>query len=155
MQRPTRPANVWMAKLAAEADDLGSVVQTQANTPWIWLAMATTTRQRMALPVGDRRRGSAQTLWAKLPAVSQQHATFPTDPYDVSNGLMPAERHNAITKQARQTHHIEPFTNTLRPRLARLGRATLSFSQKVENHIGAITFFICHYNLEKGAAVPV
>jgi insertion element IS1 protein InsB len=31
-------------------------------------------------------------------------------------------------------------------------RATLSFSKKVENHIGAIKFFICHYNLEKAAA---
>jgi hypothetical protein len=28
----------------------------------------------------------------------------------------------------------------------------LSFSKKVENHIGAIKFFICHYNLEKAAA---
>jgi hypothetical protein len=25
----------------------------------------------------------------------------------------------------------------------------------VENHIGAIKFFICHYNLEKAAALPV
>jgi len=27
--------------------------------------------------------------------------------------------------------------------------------KKVENHIGAIKFFICHYNLEKVAALPV
>jgi hypothetical protein len=31
----------------------------------------------------------------------------------------------------------------------------LSFSKQVENHIGAIKFFICHYNLEKAAALPV
>jgi hypothetical protein len=46
-------------------------------------------------------------------------------------------------------------SNTLRQRLSRLVRATLSFSKKVENHIGAIKCFICHYNLEKAAALPV
>ena len=71
------------------------------------------------------------------------------------NGVIPAERHNAITKQARTTNHIERFNNTLRQRLSRLVRDTLSFSKKVENHIGAIKFFICHYNLEKAAALPV
>ena len=71
------------------------------------------------------------------------------------NGVIPAERHKAITKQAQKTNHIERFNNTLRQRLARLVRATLSFSKKVENHIGAIKFFICHYNLEKATALPV
>jgi IS1 family transposase len=54
-----------------------------------------------------------------------------------------------------KTTHIERFNNTLRQRLSRLVRDTLSFSKKVENHIGAIKFFICHYNLEKAAALPV
>jgi hypothetical protein len=45
--------------------------------------------------------------------------------------------------------------NTLRQCLSRLVRATLSFSKKVENHIGAIKFFICHYNLGKAAALPL
>ena len=70
-------------------------------------------------------------------------------------GVIPAERHKTITKQARKTNHIERFNNTLRQRLSRLVRATLSFSKKVGNHIGAIKFFICHYNLEKAAALPV
>jgi IS1 family transposase len=73
----------------------------------------------------------------------------------VSKGVIPAERHKAITKQARNTSHNERFNNTLRQRLSRLVRDTLSFSKKVENHIGAIKFFICHYNLEKAAALPV
>jgi hypothetical protein len=33
-------------------------------------------------------------------------------------------------------------------------RATLSFSKKLSNHIGAIRYFICDYNLTKGAALP-
>jgi len=94
-------------------------------------------------------------LWDKLPMVYQEHAIFHTDQYDVYNGVIPAERHKAITKQARKTHHIERFNNTLRQRLSRLVRATLFFSKKVENLLGAIKFFICHDNLEKAAAFPV
>ena len=85
----------------------------------------------------------------------QDHAVFHTDQYEVYKGVIPAERHKAITKQVRKTNHIERFNNTLRQRLSRLVRDTLSFSKKVENHIGAIKFFICRYNLEKVAALPV
>jgi insertion element IS1 protein InsB len=122
---------------------------------WIWIAMDAKTRQIIAFHVGDRSRESANALWANIPEVYQQCAMFHTDQYDVYNSVIPAERHKAITKQARKTNHIERFNNTLRQRLSRLVRATLSFSKKVENHIGAIKFFICHYNLETGAALPL
>jgi insertion element IS1 protein InsB len=68
---------------------------------------------------------------------------------------MPPARHQPITKHARQTNHIERFNNTLRQRVSRLVRDTLSFSKKLANHIGAIKYFICHYNLEKAGALPV
>jgi insertion element IS1 protein InsB len=69
--------------------------------------------------------------------------------------VIPAERHKAITKKARKTNHIEQFNNTLRQRVSRLVRDTLSFSKKLTNHIGAVKFFICHYNLARVAALPV
>ena len=72
--------------------------------------------------------------------------------YDVYNGVIPAERHKAITKKARKTNHIERFNNTLRQRVSRLVREALSFSKKLANHIGAIKLFICHYNLTRAAA---
>jgi transposase-like protein len=52
---------------------------------------------------------------------------------------------------ARKTNHIERFNNTLRQRDSRLVRSTLAFSKKVDNHIGAIRYFICHYNLTRTA----
>ena len=152
---PARPAKVWVYKLEAEADEMWSFVQKKANKQWIWLAMDATTRQIIAFHVGDRSRASAKALWAAIPAVYQDQAMFHTDQYDVYKGVIPAERHKAITKKARKTNHIERFNNTLRQRLSRLVRDTLSFSKKVENHIGAIKFFICHYNLEKAPALPV
>jgi IS1 family transposase len=152
---PASPAKVLLYQLEAEADAMGSFVQKKANKPWIWLAMDATTRQMMALHVGDRSRESAKALWSETPEVYQEHAIFHTDQYAVYNGVIPAEPHKAITKHARKTNHIERFNNTLRQRLSRLVRATLCFSKKVENHIGAIKCFICHYNLEKAAALPV
>jgi insertion element IS1 protein InsB len=105
--------------------------------------------------VGDRSRASAKQLWAYLPAVYREHATFYTDQYVVYQGVIPAERHKAITKKARKTNYIERFNNTLRQRVSRLARETLAFSKKVENHIGAIRYFLCHYNRTRAAALPL
>ena len=69
--------------------------------------------------------------------------------------VIPAAQHRAITKNARKTNHIERFNNTLRQRVSRLVRETLSFSKKLAHHIGAIKYFICHDNLEKVGALPV
>jgi hypothetical protein len=46
-----------------------------------------------------------------------------------------------------------PCLNTLRQRMSRLVRETLSFSKKLANHMGAIKLFICHYNLTKVPAL--
>jgi insertion element IS1 protein InsB len=94
-------------------------------------------------------------LWANLPAVYREQAIFYTDQYEVYKGVIPAERHKAITKKARKTNHIERFNNTLRQRVSRLVRETLAFSKKVENHIGAIRYFICDYNYTRAAALPL
>jgi insertion element IS1 protein InsB len=152
---PSHPSHVMIHQLEAEADEMWSFVENKANKQWIWIAMDAKTRQIIAFHVGDRSRKSAEALWAKIPEVYQQHATFHTDQYEVYNGVIPAERHKAISKKARKTNHIERFNNTLRQRVSRLVRESLSFSKKLAHHIGAIKFFICHYNLEKAAALPV
>jgi insertion element IS1 protein InsB len=113
------------------------------------------TRQVIAFHVGDRSRDSAKQLWAKIPWVYRAQAIFYTDQYDAYTGVMPAERHKAITKHARKTNHIECFNNTLRQRVSRLVRETVSFSKKLAHHIGAIKYFICHDNLTRAAALPM
>jgi insertion element IS1 protein InsB len=102
LQLPTRPAKVWLYKLEAEADEMWSFVQKKANKQWIWLAMdvGVTTRQMIAFHVGDRSRESAKALWASIPAVYQDHATFHTDQYEVYKG---SSRRNA-TEQSRRKH---------------------------------------------------
>jgi insertion element IS1 protein InsB len=51
--------------------------------------------------------------------------------------------------------HIERFHTTLRQRVSRLVRETLSFSTKRAQHIGAIKYFICHYNCTRTTAVAL
>ena len=152
---PNRPTDVVILQLEAEADEMWSFVQKKANRQWIWIAVDATTRQIIGFHVGDRSRDGAKELWAKIPVVYREQATFHTDQYEAYTGVIPAERHRAITKKARKTNHIERFNNTLRQRVSRLVRETLSFSKKLANHIGAIKYFICHYNLTKTTALPV
>ena len=106
----------------------------------------------IAFHVGDRSHTSAEHLWAKIPQAYRQHATFYTDQYVVYAKVIPAAQHQAISKLARKTNHIERFNNTLRQRVSRLVRDALSFSKKLANHIGAIKLFICHYNLTRAVA---
>jgi IS1 family transposase len=78
-------------------------------------------------------------VWVHLPPVSREQATGSTDHDAVYHGIMPAAQHQAITKHARNTKPIERFNNTMRQRVSRLVRDTLACSQKLANHIGAIT----------------
>jgi IS1 transposase len=86
--------------------------------------------------------------------VYQEQATFYTDQYAVYTGVIPSAQHRPLSKLARKTNHVERFNCALRQRVSRLVRATLSFSKNLSNHIGAIKYFICAYNLTKCAALP-
>ena len=62
--------------------------------------------------------------------------------------VIPSKRHRAVGKETGQTNHVERLNNTLRQRISRLVRKSLSFSNNVENHIGAIWDFIHDYNAQ-------
>ena len=154
-QLPVNPTDVVLRRLEAEADEMWSFVKKKAHKQWIWIAMDAKTRQIIAFHVGDRSRDSAKQLWANIPIEYREQAIFHTDQYEAYQGVIPPAQHKAITKHARKTNHIERFNNTLRQRVSRLVRETLAFSKKLANHIGAIRYFICHYNLTKVTALPV
>jgi len=145
---------VILHRLEAEVDELWSFVGNKANRQWVWIAMNAVTRQIIAFHVEDRSRQSAEALWSKLPMGYQEHATFYTDCYEAYKGVIPPAQHRAITKLARKSNHVERFNCTLRQPVSRLVRATLWFSKKLTNHIGAIKYFICDYNLTRCAALP-
>ncbi|MDB5262141.1 MAG: hypothetical protein JWQ14_1422, partial [Adhaeribacter sp.] len=61
------------------------------------------------------------------------------------------DRHYAVGKDSGLTAYIERFNCTLRQRVARLVRKSLSFSKLIDNHMGAIKYFNCHYNSKRKA----
>ena len=69
-----------------------------------------------------------------------------TDFWEAYETVFPSTRHCAVGKETGQTNHIERFNCTLRQRVSRLVRKTLSFSKKLSNHIGAIWYFVHGYN---------
>ncbi len=133
-------------KLTIECDAAWSFVRNKDNKQWIWLAMDKKTREIVGVYIGDRSKESAQKLWDSLPAVYRQCAVCYTDFWVSYYEVLPKKRHKAVGKESGQTNHIERFNNTMRQRISRLVRKSLSFSKKLENHIGAIWYFIHHYN---------
>lgn len=140
--------------LEAEVDEMWSFVGSKKNKQWIWIAMDVKSRQIIAFHVGDRSRESARKLWQSIPEIYREKATFYTDDWDAYKGVIPEKQHRIVSKQShRKNNHIERFNCTMRQRISRLVRKALSFSKKLENHIGAIKYFICHYNLRRALLV--
>ena len=133
-------------RLMIECDELWSFVGKRDNKQWVWLAIDRDSREIVGLHVGDRSRAGAQALWDSLPAVYRQCAVSYTDFWEAYERVIPANRHRSVGKETGKTSHIERFNCTLRQRISRLVRKTLSFSKKLENHIGAIWYFVHHYN---------
>ena len=143
---PTAHSQVQLLRLAAEADEMWSFVGRKPNKQWVWIAMDVETRQVIAFYVGDRSRNSARKLWQRVPLVYRQQANFDTDDWEAYKGVIPEAQHRVCAKGSGHTNIIERFNCTLRQRVSRLVRETLSFSKSLSNHIGAIKYFICHYN---------
>lgn len=133
-------------KLKAQMDELWSFVDDKGNKQWVWLALDVHTREVIGCHIGDRSRASAIMLWQSLPGVYRQCAVVYTDYWEAYETVIPAKRHRAVGKDSGLTSYIERFNNTLRQRVSRLVRKTLSFSKKLENHVGAIWNFIHEYN---------
>ena len=109
------------------------------------------TREIIGVHIGDRSRQRACTyvgarkLWQSLPLYRQCAVAY-TDFWEAYEQVIPPKRHRAVGKETGKTNYIERFNCTLRQRVSRLVRKTLSFSKKVENYIGAIWYFIHYYN---------
>ena len=116
-------------------------VRSKKNKQWIWLVMNTANRQIVAFHLGGRGKVDAQALFDKIPSIFQTNAVFFTD-FWKGYHVLEVDKHVAAGKENGYTNHIERFNNTLRQRCSRLVRKTLSFSKKLENHIGAIAAIV-------------
>jgi IS1 family transposase/transposase-like protein len=142
------PNDAEIELLLLEADEIWSFVQKKANKRWIWLILERRTRQIIALHIGDRSQKSADALWAKVPSAVKAQALVLTDRWEAYGLAIPTTQHTACEKQSGQVSLIERFNCTLRQRVSRLVRLSLSFSKSDWFHEEAIKYFISHYNLE-------
>jgi IS1 family transposase len=133
-------------RLAVQVDQLGSFVDNKGDKQWVWLALDVVTPEIGGCQIGDRSADSALALWQSMPPVYRQCARVYTDDWEAYKTVLPSKRHWAVAKETGLTSYIERLNNTLRQRVSRLVRKTLSFSKKLDNHRGAIWNFIHYYN---------
>lgn len=134
-------------RLTIQCDEIWSFVGSKDNKQWIRLALDQNSKEIVGIYIGSRDLAGAQGLWDSLPPVYRQCAVCYTDFWSSYAEIFPAKRHKAVGKKTGKTSHIERFNLTLRQRVSRMVRKTLSFSKKIKNHIGAIWNFVHHYNL--------
>ena len=100
-----------------------------------------------------------EAIGAKKPVVSSGKR-FPkqaraghcfTDFWSAYQAVIPEEQHTAVGKEAGETAHVERWNNTLRQRLARFVRKTLSFSKSLMMHDVCLRLFLHRYNLERAS----
>ena len=74
-------------------------------------------------------------------AVYRQCAVNYTDFWRAYGIVFPKKRHRVVGKDTGQRNYIERFNNTMRQRISRRVRKTLSFSKTLSNHMGSSLVF--------------
>lgn len=115
---------------------------------WLWTALCRRTRQIVAFVIGDRSEKTCRRLWNKIPD-SYRHCHTYSDFWEAYQKVFSSQTHQAVGKETGQTAHMERWYNTLRQRLARFVRQTLSFSKSDAFHHMATKWFIALYNLAR------
>ncbi len=119
---------------------------------WVWLALCRETRQIVVFMMGDRSRATCERLWQAIPR-RYKEATCYSDFWEAYQEVIPEEQHEATGKEEGQTCHVERWINTLRQRLSRYVRKTISFSKSAQMHHCCLKLFIHRYNLERKSAI--
>jgi IS1 family transposase len=128
-----------------ELDELWSFVRYKKNKRWVWLALCRRTRQVVAYAVGDRSEATCRLLWSRVPSAYRRGLLY-SDFWESYQAVLPAEHHRPVDKSTGETNHIERWNLTLRQRLGRFVRKTLSFSKGEVMHEPCLRLFLHEYN---------
>lgn len=116
-----------------ELDELWSFVYRKSDKVWVWLAVCRHSLQVVAFVMGDRSRATCERLWEAIPE-SYKRANCYSDFWEAYQEVIPEEQHEATGKEEGETCPVERWINTLRQRLSRFVRKTLSFSKSRQMH---------------------
>jgi insertion element IS1 protein InsB len=127
-----------------ELDEVWSFVHDKGQKLWIWTVLCRRTRQILAFVIGDHSQDTCLKLWSRIPDAYRRCQSF--SDFWKAYQVLP-DTHQQVGKDSGETAHIERWYCTLRQRLARLVRKSLSFSKQVSWHHRFIKWFIADYNL--------
>jgi len=130
-----------------ELDELWSFVLKKSEKRWIWIALCRRTRQVVAYYIGDRSEKSCRQLWQRIPPVYKKLNSY-SDFWEAYQKVFASETHQSVGKESGETAHVERWNNTLRQRLARFVRKTLSFSKSDDFHEIVLKLYLFYYNTE-------
>ncbi|RYF46356.1 MAG: IS1 family transposase [Cytophagaceae bacterium] len=130
-----------------ELDEVWSYVGHKKRRVWLWFVQCKRTRQIVAWMPGERDVRTAQDVWMKVPK-QYKHCQCFADGLEAYAHAIPQEQLHQQTKKE-HTNHLERFNATLRGRVGRLTRKTLSFSKSYFMHIVHVRLFLIHYNQEQ------
>lgn len=134
-----------------ELDELWSFVHTKANKCWVWIALCKRTRQVVSWVIGSRDEERCQALWDLIPD-DYKKSTIYSDFYAAYNKVLSeaSADFKCVGKDSGLTNHVERWNCTLRQRVGRFVRKTLSFSKCEYMHELMLKMFIHDYNLSLG-----
>jgi len=128
-----------------ELDELWSFVYCKAFKRWIWIALCRRTRQIVSYFIGDRSEQSCRLFYKLIPKAYRKCHSF-SDYWEAYQKVIANGRHTMVGKESGETNHVERWNNTLRQRICRFVRKTLSFSKSDEMHELYLHLFIYDYN---------
>lgn len=130
-----------------EFDELCGFCGKKKHKQWLWAALSRNTRQIVAYVIGDRSEKTFRRLIRKIPIEWLKIQSY-SDAWKSYSLLLSKGNHNMIGKETGQTNHIERYWATLRARMSRYVRKSLSFSRKLRYHHLVTKLFIMDYNLQ-------
>jgi insertion element IS1 protein InsB len=129
-----------------ELDELWSFVYCKAFKRWVWVALCRRTRQIVSFFIGDRSEESCRAFWELVPEDYRKCRSF-SDFWEAYQNVVTTGKHKMAGKESGETNHVERWNNTLRQRVCRFVRKTLSFSKSDEMHELYLHLFVYNYNM--------
>lgn len=130
-----------------ELEEAWSFVGKKANKQWLWVALCRRTREIVAFVIGDRSARTCARLWSKIPDGYKRRQRF-SDFWGAYGVVFSEKYHQQVDKESGECAHVERWFCTLRQRLARFVRKTLSFSKSERMHHLVTKLFVMAYNRE-------
>jgi IS1 family transposase len=130
-----------------EFDELCSFCGRKKNKQWLWAALCRRTRQIVGYVIGDRSEATFKRLLRKIPIGYLKGPSF-SDYWKSYRMLLSKGNHSQVGKESGETNHLERWNATLRARITRYVRKSLSFSRNLKYHHLVTKLFIINYNQE-------